>query len=85
MFVALALFLRGQKLWRMAAIGGIVLIVGGALFTYSRQAYILMILGTAVLLVRRSLVVAIVLGVALTSMAGFLPDSVTQRVEETRR
>ncbi len=85
MFLALALFLKNQKLWRLAAIGGVVLVVGGALFTYSRQAYILIILAVAVLLLRKSLILSIVIGVTLSGMIGFLPDSVTQRVAETEQ
>jgi O-antigen ligase len=85
MFVALALFLKGQKLWRIAAIGGIVLLAGGALFTYSRQAYILVLLSLAILLIRKSVVIAVVLGIALASSVSYLPDSVIQRAEETRQ
>ena len=85
MFVAFALFLRGQKLWRIVSMGGIILLAGGALFTYSRQSYFLALLGSTLLLVRRSLIVAILLGVTLVSLAGYLPDAVTQRVEETKQ
>jgi O-antigen ligase len=85
MFVALALFLRRQRLWRLASVGGIVLLSTGALFTYSRQAYFLVLLGAAVLLVRRSVVLAVALSALLLSLAGYLPDSVFQRVEETKQ
>lgn len=85
MFVALALFLRGKVLWRLAALGGILVLAGGALFTYSRQAYILMLLGAALLLVRKNVVLAAVVSVALISSASFLPESVFQRVEETQQ
>lgn len=85
MFVALALFLKGQKMWRLGAIGGIVLLAGGALSTYSRQAYILIVLSVAVLLLRKSIVLAVALSVMLAGLVGYLPDSVTQRVEETKQ
>jgi O-antigen ligase len=85
MFVALALFLKGQKLWRLAAIGGCGLLAGGALFTYSRQSYILVLLAFALLLVRKSVILAVVISVTLVSLAGYLPDSVFQRVEETKQ
>ncbi len=84
MFVALVLFLKGRPWWRLAAIGGCVLIASGALFTYSRQSYFLVILSIAVLLVRRSVIVAVIISVALVASAGYLPDSVFQRVEETK-
>ena len=83
MFVAILLFLKGQKLWRIAALGGCILLGAGALFTYSRQAYFLILLAVAVLLVRKSILVAVVIGVLLVSLAGYLPDSVGQRVDET--
>jgi hypothetical protein len=85
MFVALALFLKGQKLWRLAAVGGCLLLAGGTLFTYSRQAYFLILLSVAVLLVRKSIALAAVISVALISLAGYLPDSVFQRVDETKQ
>lgn len=85
MFVAFALFLRRQKLWRLASIGGIVLLAGGTLFTYSRQSYFLVLLGAALLLIRRSLIMAVVLSAGLISLSGYLPDAVTQRVGETKQ
>ncbi len=60
------------------------LIVGGALFTCSRQAYFIVLFASALLLLRRSKpVLAVVLSVILISLSGYLPDSVAQRVEET--
>jgi O-antigen ligase len=85
MFVALALFLKGQKLWRLGAVGGCVLLAGGALFTYSRQAYFLVLLSIAVLLVRKSVILAVIISVTLVSLSGYLPDSVFQRVDETKQ
>lgn len=85
MFIALALFLRGKVLWRLMAVGGILVMAGGALFTYSRQSYFLVLLGSALLLVRKSVVVAGIVSVALISGASYLPDSVFQRVEETHQ
>jgi hypothetical protein len=85
MFVALALFLKGQKLWRLAAVGGCALLAGGTLFTYSRQSYFLVLLALAVLLLRKSIIFTVIIGVTLVSLAGYLPDAVTQRVEETKQ
>jgi hypothetical protein len=85
MFVALALFLRGQKLWRLGAIGGIVLLAGGSLFTYSRQSYFLCILAFVLLFIRKSIIATVIISVTLVSLAGYLPDSVFQRVEETKQ
>jgi O-antigen ligase len=84
MFIGLALFLRDKR-WRIAALGGVVLLTMALLFTYSRQAYFIAVLGLAVLLLRRSVLLAIVLGATLASLVGFLPESVTQRVEETQQ
>jgi O-antigen ligase len=85
MFVSLALFLKGQKIWRIGAVGGCALLAGGALFTYSRQAYFLVLLSFAVLLLRKSVILAVVISVALVSLSGYLPDSVFQRVDETKQ
>jgi O-antigen ligase len=83
MFAAIALFAKRQRLWRIAAVGGLGLLVVGALFTYSRQAYFLVLFALAVLLLRKSIVAAVAVGAIIVALAGFLPDSVFQRVDET--
>jgi O-antigen ligase len=85
MFIAMALFFRRQFMWSLAAYGGIALLSMALLVTYSRQSYFIGLLGLGVLLLRRSIVLAVVLTVVLVSLAGYLPESVTQRVEETRQ
>jgi hypothetical protein len=84
MFTALALFLRNQRiLWRLAAVGGCILIAGGAISTYSRQAYGLLLLSLALLLVRKNVLVAALVAGLAGSIVPYLPDAATQRVEET--
>lgn len=85
MFTALALFLKRKKLWRLAAIGGMMLLAGGSLFTYSRQSYILIIVAMVLLLLRKSIILTATITVLLISLAGYLPDAVTQRVDETQQ
>lgn len=85
MFIALALFLHKDIRWRVAALGGIALLVVALLFTYSRQAYFIALFGLVLLLLRRSLVLAVVLGSSLIFLAGYLPESVVQRVQETQQ
>jgi O-antigen ligase len=85
MFVALVLFLKKRKLWRLAAVGGCIVLVGGAVSTYSRQAYVLVIIAVAVLLLRKSLLAAVAIGVILVALTAFLPEAVFQRVEETHQ
>jgi hypothetical protein len=85
MFVALALFLRKRLLWRLAAVGGCILLVGGAISTYSRQAYGLIILSLGLLLVRKNIVVAALVAVMAGTLVSYLPDAATQRVEETQQ
>lgn len=85
MFIALALFLRKQKFWFLAALGGTALLTMAILVTYSRQSYFIALIGLGLLLVRRSLLGAIVLGSLLFGLSVFLPDSVTQRVAETQQ
>ena len=85
MFVAMALFLKRQKYWRLAALGGCIVIAGGAISTYSRQSYFLVLLGIAVLLLRKSIILTVAISIVCVSLAGYLPESATQRVEETRQ
>jgi hypothetical protein len=85
MFVATALFLKRQKLVRLGAIWAIIVTAGGAISTYSRQSYFLILFSSALLLVRKNILVAVVIGIAAVSAVGYLPDSVTQRVEETKQ
>jgi hypothetical protein len=85
MFVALALFLKKRKVWRIAAFVGCAVLAGGSLATYSRQSYVLILLSVALLLLRKSLIVAGLVGVLAVSLATYLPDSVTQRVDETQK
>ena len=58
---------------------------GGALFTYSRQAYFMVMLAVALLLLRKNIIVAVAVGAILISFASYLPDAVTQRVDETKQ
>lgn len=85
MFVSLALFLKQRKLWRISAIGGAIVIAGGAISTYSRQAYFLILLSLVLLLVRKSIILAAIMVAAGIFAIGYLPDSVFQRVEETKQ
>lgn len=85
MFVALVLFLKRRKLWRLAAIGGAIVTAGGAISTYSRQAYFLILLSIVLLLVRKSIILAAIIIAAGVAAMGYLPDSVFQRVEETKQ
>lgn len=85
MFVGLALFLKKQKAWWFASLFGIGLMAMAILVTYSRQSYFIALLGAALMLVRRSTVLAIVLGVVAVVAVPLLPESVTQRVAETKQ
>jgi O-antigen ligase len=85
MFIAIALFFGGQWLWRVTALFGVSLLSMALLVTYSRQSYFIALFGLVVLLLRRSVVLAVILGTTLVSLAGYLPESVTQRVAETRQ
>jgi O-antigen ligase len=83
MFISLALFLRKRLLWRLAAVGGCILIAGGAISTYSRQAYGMIVLSLALLLVRKNIAIAALVAVMAGTLVTYLPDAATQRVEET--
>lgn len=85
LFVAAALFLRGHKFWRLAAIGGCGIIGLGIMVTYSRQSYLIALLCMGILLMRRNLALAILLGALAIPALSLLPDSVSQRVQETQQ
>ena len=83
MFIGLALFLRKQKLWVFAAVGGIALLSFAILVTYSRQSYFIALLGAVLVLIRRSTMLAIVFSILAFIAIPLLPGSVSERVSET--
>lgn len=85
MFIALGLFLRSQRLWRIAAIVACAILAMAIMVTFSRQSYLIGILGLSILLLRRNIIVALLASVVMFSSLSLLPDSVTQRVEETEQ
>lgn len=85
MFVALGLFLRAMRLWRIAAIVACAILATAIMVTFSRQSYLIGILGVCLLLLRRNIVMALLMSVVMFSSLSLLPDSVTQRVEETEQ
>jgi O-antigen ligase len=85
MFVALALFLRSQRVWRLAAIGASLILAMAIMVTFSRQSYLIGILGLSALLLRRNILVALLSATVMFASMSLLPDSVTQRVEETEQ
>jgi O-antigen ligase len=85
MFTAIALTFRRQKLWRAAGIAGVVLMALAIMFTYSRQSYGIALVGIALVFLRRSLVLSILMAVAVVGLIGYLPSSVTERVQETQQ
>lgn len=84
-FVSLAIHLREQRLWRIAAIIGTTILAFAILVTYSRQSYLIALVCIGLLLARRSLLLALLVGFSMWSMADRLPESVTERVVETRQ
>ncbi|MBS0558361.1 MAG: O-antigen ligase family protein [Proteobacteria bacterium] len=84
MFIAIALMFRKQGRWRVAALAGIGILAFAILVTYSRQSYFIALVAAVVLFARRHLLLAVVLALALLTLNDYLPDSVTQRVAETR-
>jgi O-antigen ligase len=83
MFLAMALLLRRQILWRLAAVVGCVILAFAIMATFSRQAYVIAVLALLLIAMRRSLVIACLTGALMIAAVGFLPESVTERVEET--
>lgn len=85
MFIAMALFFRGQKLWRIASIAGCVLLVLAIMATYSRQSYAIALFGLSLLLLRKNVLLAIMIAALALPAASLLPEGVTQRVAETEQ
>lgn len=85
MFIAMALFFRRQKFWRLAAIGGCVIMAVAIMATYSRQSYLIAIVVFALLLVRRNVLLAVAIALLMVPAIGLLPEGVTERVAETEQ
>ena len=85
LFAAPAFFLKGQPLWRMVALGGVLVLAAAILFTYSRQSYFIGLLVLALLAIRRSTVIAVVCAIGFAMSIPFLPSGVFERVQETQQ
>lgn len=82
---AMAIFLRGSKRWRLAAIAGCVILAFAIMVTFSRQAYLIALIGIALLLLRRHVAVAVLIAVLAVPAAALLPDAVVDRVIATEQ
>lgn len=85
MFLAMALFFRGQKLWRIAAITGCAILALAVMATYSRQSYGIALFALSLLLLRRHMLLAVLIALLALPVVSLLPESVTERVEETEQ
>jgi O-antigen ligase len=85
MLAAVALQFHHRKLVRLAAIAGGLILIAAILFTYSRQAYLIALVAILILLLRRSLIAAVLAALLIFTCASLLPDSVIERVQETRQ
>jgi O-antigen ligase len=85
MLGALLLYHRNHGFWRMAALIGTVVLALAVLATHSRQAYLIATIVVFLLLIRRNVLIAVVLGTLMVASFSLLPDSVIDRVEETRQ
>jgi hypothetical protein len=85
MFIAMALFFRGQKLWRMASIVGCALLALAIMATYSRQSYGIALFGLSLLLLRRHVLLAAMIALLALPAVSLLPEGVTTRVADTEQ
>lgn len=85
MFIAMVLFFRGQKLWRMAAIAGCAILALAIMATYSRQSYAIALFALSLLLVRKNVLLATMIALLALPAVSLLPASVTERVAETEQ
>lgn len=74
-----------RKSVRVAALIGCVLLAAAILFTYSRQSYLIALVGLLILLMHRSVLAAVLAGALLVASVSLFPESVVQRVQETRQ
>lgn len=82
---AMAIFLRGKTAWRLAAIGGCVILAFAIMVTFSRQSYLIALVGMALLLVRRHVILAVLITVLAVPATALLPEAVVDRVAATQR
>jgi O-antigen ligase len=85
MFIALLLFARGRLSWRLFGSIGACVLVGGILFTYSRQSYFIALLGLTLLVWRRGFGTTVLAALFLAAVFPFLPQGAFERVEETQQ
>ncbi len=85
MFAAPVFFLKGRPFWRMVALGGLLILAGAVLFTYSRQSYFIALLAVAFVAVRRSMIIAIACALLFALAVPYLPQGAFERVEETQQ
>lgn len=85
MFIAMALFFKGQKFWRVAALAGCVILAMAIMVTYSRQSYLIGLVGLSLLVLRKNVILAVVIALLILPAVSLLPESVTQRVAETEQ
>ena len=84
-FLAIAVTFKRQKLWRTAGGVGVALMAVAIMATYSRQSYGIALVGVAIVVLRRSFLLSLVMAAAIVVLIGYLPESVTERVQETQQ
>src|SRR3546814_1927133 len=80
MFVALMLFLRSQRIWRIAAVVAVSIMAMAIMVTFSRPSFLIGTLGLCVLLLRRNVVVAVLVAVGIDRKNGGWGKRVEVRV-----
>lgn len=83
MLFALALFLRGARRVRAAALAASGAAVFAVFFTYSRQSFLIVAIGVVCLLFGRSLWAGAAIAVLVANYSLWAPDSVKARLEMT--
>ncbi len=85
LFAAPVFFLKGQPFWRMAALGGLLVLAAAVLFTYSRQSYFIALLVLALMAIRRSVFLAAFCALVFAVALPWLPSGAMERVQETQQ
>ena len=85
LFAAPVFFLKGQPLWRLIALGALLVLAAAILFTYSRQSYFIALAALSLMAIRRGVFVALFCAAAFALVLPHLPSGAFERVQETQQ
>ena len=75
----------GNRWIRPAAMVGMLLILAGLFYTFSRQSYLIVVIVAALMMLRRGPALIIILAVAAVSYQSWVPDAAVDRLTDTKQ